>query len=90
MKGIKLIVSGRVQGVGFRYYTLRKAKEHQISGNVRNLPDGAVKIIAFGKQDNLNSFVSSVQKGPSLAFVSDITADDIEVDTIPEKFSIEY
>ena len=54
--------SGRVQGVGFRYTTLQVAKEFEVSGYVRNLPDGRVQVEAEGRPDELKSFVEAVQE----------------------------
>ncbi|HOJ96425.1 MAG TPA: acylphosphatase [Methanospirillum sp.] len=61
-----MIVSGTVQGVGFRYYVQDIAKEMGITGWVRNLPDGTVEIDAEGKPDILDVFIrkiSSAQQG---------------------------
>ena len=43
-----IIVSGRVQGVGYRYFAAARAKLHGIVGYVRNLPDGSVEVVALG------------------------------------------
>jgi len=53
--------SGRVQGVGFRYQTLQVAKEFEVSGIVKNLPDGRVHLIAEGLQSELNDFKNEVE-----------------------------
>ena len=66
MKRVSMIVSGTVQGVGFRYYVHDIAKEMGITGWVRNLPDGTVEIDAEGKPDILDAFIrniSSAQQG---------------------------
>jgi len=46
MKRVRIIVDGRVQGIGFRYYVSKRAQEHDIKGYVRNMPDGRVEIDA--------------------------------------------
>jgi len=53
--------SGRVQGVGFRYTTLQVAKEFEVSGWVKNLPDGRVHLEAEGAPDIVKAFVSAVE-----------------------------
>ena len=52
--------SGRVQGVGFRYSTLQVAKEFEVSGCVRNLPDGRVQLEAEGTPAEVRAFVAAV------------------------------
>ena len=64
IKSVQLNVIGRVQGVGFRYYAVMKAKEFDISGYVKNMPDGSVFIEAEGKEDGLDQFILWCQKGP--------------------------
>jgi acylphosphatase len=90
MKGLKIEVSGRVQGVGFRYFTVQKAKENHISGSVKNVANGNVKIIAYGDDENMNSFLSAIRRGPSLSYVSDFRIEDIEAKKTPNNFRIEY
>lgn len=63
----KVLLSGVVQGVGFRYYVYRKAKKYEISGYVKNLSDGRVEIVASGDRDMLNSFLEEVKRGPMMA-----------------------
>lgn len=58
----KVLFSGRVQGVGFRYQTLQVAKEFDVSGLVMNLPDGRVQLEAEGEADEVRAFVQSVQE----------------------------
>lgn len=53
--------SGRVQGVGFRYSTLQAAKEFDVSGCVRNLPDGRVRLDAVGRDAEVRGFVDRVK-----------------------------
>lgn len=65
-------VYGRVQGVGFRYYTERKAKELGIHGYVKNRPDGSVKIEAEGKEQALEAFLHWCHLGPSWAKVQEV------------------
>lgn len=54
--------SGRVQGVGFRYQTLQVAKGFEVSGFVRNLPDGRVHLEAEGEADEVAAFVAAVEE----------------------------
>ena len=68
-------MKGVVQGVGFRYFTVRKARELGVSGWVRNTPDGRVEIVAEGEDWQLKEFTGSVKTGPSLSSVTGIEVD---------------
>lgn len=64
-KAFKARVLGVVQGVGFRYYTLRKAQSLSgVCGYVKNLPDGSVEILAEGAEDTLKQLLQQVHRGP--------------------------
>ena len=54
--------TGRVQGVGFRYQTLQVAKGFEVSGFVKNLPDGRVQLEAEGKMAEVNDFVAAIHE----------------------------
>ena len=64
-------IYGRVQGVGFRFFTTRKAQLYQIKGWVKNMPDGSVKCIAEGEESNIQEFIKELKKGPRSARVRD-------------------
>jgi len=72
MKSFRLIVSGRVQGVAFRYYTRRQAKQLGLRGYVRNLPDGKVEIVAEGEAEAVDAMSAWARKGPPMARVSGV------------------
>jgi acylphosphatase len=83
MKRIHLIISGRVQGVGFRYHIRDKAWQHNLIGWVRNNDDGSVEIIAEGNEKDIEMFAAYCRKGPALAQVTDLKI-------IPEKLTGEF
>lgn len=66
---IHAFVSGFVQGVNFRYYTQKKAKELGITGWVRNLKDGRVEVVAEGDKYAIEEFIRFFKTGPPLAKV---------------------
>lgn len=66
-------VFGRVQGVGFRYYTEKKANELHLKGFVENKADGSVYIEAEGQEENLEMFIAWCMKGPQWARVHNTT-----------------
>ena len=72
MKTIRWIISGRVQGVGYRYFARKIAIRLGIFGTARNLADGTVEILARGTDDTLTEFYSELLNGPSFAGVSNI------------------
>lgn len=78
MECFEYIIKGRVQGVGYRYFTHKKALEYDIKGYVKNLYNGDVKVIAIGSNDNLNLFLNELKRGPSLSIVNDIIISKIE------------
>jgi acylphosphatase len=88
-KSIELIISGRVQGVGYRYFTVMKAVEFNISGYVMNISKGRVKVVAKGYPADLDKFIDLLRKGPSLARVLEIQINPIS-DISYEIFHIEY
>lgn len=57
-----IFFTGRVQGVGFRYQTLQVAKEFEVAGMVRNLPDGRVQLEAEGAKAEVEAFVTAVEE----------------------------
>ena len=78
MQGVRARVTGRVQGVGFRYYVQRLADELGLAGEVRNLPDGSVEAEAAGERPALERFVAGLGDGPRHARV-----DEVEVEWRP-------
>jgi acylphosphatase len=69
---VHIIVTGEVQGVGFRMFTVRRAAELNITGWVRNLEDGSVEILAEGTRSNLDTLLSLVHEGPRMAQVDNV------------------
>ncbi len=65
MKSISILITGKVQGVGFRYFVLNKAIELQIAGFVRNNRDGSVYLEAEGAEDSINLFIFWCSRGPA-------------------------
>ena len=67
-----ILVSGVVQGVGFRYFTSRLADQHGLTGWVRNTPAGKVEIVVEGDKGLITSFIKEVQVGPTSGHVTTI------------------
>jgi acylphosphatase len=72
----RLIIGGRVQGVGFRYFTREAAARESVTGWVRNLPDGRVEAHVEGESDAVTRVERAIRQGPRGARV-----DEVEVAT---------
>jgi acylphosphatase len=83
----KIHVTGYVQGVGFRWRTVREAGSRGINGFVRNMPDGSVYIEAEGTRSQLKSFVEWCKKGPG--YVESVTT-DVYPPVNYKEFRVEY
>lgn len=68
------IVHGRVQGVSFRYYTQKRARELGLTGYVRNQWDGTVEVVAEGSRPAIDNLLSFLHVGPREAFVTQVDA----------------
>ena len=88
MRRIKLLISGRVQGVYFRYFTQKKAKQLGVNGFARNLPDGRVEIVAEADHEQINQLIEWSHKGPITARVDQVEFIDIEIDEVFTTFEI--
>lgn len=73
MKRVEVNIRGRVQGVSFRYYTQREAKQLGLTGWVRNENDGSVSVVAEGSEDDLNHLLDFLREGPRMAVVKDVS-----------------
>lgn len=68
-------VSGRVQGVGFRFFVRREASSRGLRGFVRNLPDGRVEVVAEGPREELEALRAALERGPSAAEVESVAVE---------------
>jgi acylphosphatase len=69
------VVHGDVQGVGFRYFLTRSARQLGLRGWVRNRDDGAVEFVAEGSRADLEQLLRAARRGPSMARVTQVDAD---------------
>lgn len=79
MKTIKAVVSGKVQGVGYRMSTRNRAKQLNLRGYVQNLNNGNVEIVARGEDASVNSLIEWAKSGPPSAVV-----DNLEIEVVSE------
>jgi acylphosphatase len=85
---LEMRIRGRVQGVGFRWYTVREARGLGLVGYVRNLADGSVRIVAEGEREALEAFLNWAGQGPSHAYVTETEATWSEAQGIFDDFLI--
>ncbi len=86
----EIIVQGVVQGVGYRFFTVQKAREYGITGYVQNLPDGSVLVVAEGEKGILQDFVKELKIGPSSARVTKVDVKFSEADKGYKNFSVKF
>lgn len=83
------LVRGRVQGVGFRWFVLKRARQLGLSGWVRNLPDGAVEVAARGESPGLEDLEGILRIGPPHARVDEVEIREISDEPeLPNAFEI--
>ena len=88
--GRQMVVSGRVQGVGFRYFCVRHAQRLGVRGYVKNLPDGSVLVRAYGTPSQIDEFTRLVKKGPAFAQITGAEADIVPDDPEVQMFEVRF
>ena len=73
----RFIVSGRVQGVGFRYFALDAARREGLNGYVLNHDDGRVEAVAEGEAEAVERFERAIRRGPSRSRVEQVMVDEM-------------
>jgi acylphosphatase len=81
-------VTGRVQGVGFRYFVWREAEALDIDGWVRNMTDGSVEVLASGSRERLEELARRLEEGPRFSRVTSVSVVDEAGEHVPEGFEI--
>ena len=85
-----IVVSGMVQGVGFRYFTHRCATRLGLGGYVRNLPSGEVELQVEGDRSLVEEYIQQVKVGPSFARVADVRVEWLPADRGYQTFEVRY
>lgn len=86
----ELIVKGRVQGVGYRYFAARKANEMGITGWVKNSVDGSVMVVAQGIEEEIETFIDYLYIGPTRSRVDQISKVKFNTLSNFDTFSVKY
>jgi acylphosphatase len=79
VKARRFLISGRVQGVGYRYFAERSAHETGVTGWARNLDDGRVEVHANGTAERLEDFEARLRQGPRFSDVRSVESSDVAV-----------
>ena len=87
MHSVKGYVSGRVQGVGFRYFVRRQAEALAVNGYAKNLPDGRVEFLLQGDKSAVLLVLENIRGGPSYSQVTGVTVEEFVSDEISDRFS---
>ncbi|HSS20621.1 MAG TPA: acylphosphatase [Pyrinomonadaceae bacterium] len=74
----KFLITGEVQGVGYRFFAQRAAARHQVLGHVRNCPDGSVEVIAEGPAKEVEEFKHDLAAGPQWSRVQQVEEINLE------------
>lgn len=90
MQAISSVITGRVQGVGFRYTTQAMAEQLGLVGWVRNQPDGTVATWAQGSDEALARFTTYLEQGPGAARVISVDTRPVEADPTLQGFRVRF
>lgn len=85
-----IIVYGRVQGVGFRYFVQSTALKKSLTGTVRNMDNGMVEIEAQGLEENITKFITIIKTGNTFIRVDDISLKKIDLVSTEKTFKVSY
>lgn len=88
MEAVRLVVRGRVQGVGYRAFLAGEAQRLGLRGWTRNRADGTVEALVGGSAEALSQLVAACRRGPRLAVVTDVEVTSESSDEIPNGFSV--
>ncbi|WP_338471771.1 acylphosphatase [Niallia sp. XMNu-256] len=87
---LHIIVSGKVQGVGYRYFSQMKAVQYGVTGWAKNLPDGSVEILAIGTNDQLEPFIEDLRIGNPFSKIEEMNITEGEKSEDFHSFTIKY
>lgn len=88
MRAVRVLVSGRVQGVGFRYFVAGEAKRLALAGFVRNLRDGRVEAVISGESAKVEALLAACRQGPPGSRVDGVIVEPADRESLPDVFEI--
>ena len=90
MKQAHIFIDGRVQGVGFRYFTKTNARDLGVKGWVKNLPDGRVEAVFEGDEERVQELIDRCKRGPRSARVDDLNVEWVSSTGKFNSFDVAY
>jgi acylphosphatase len=90
MVSASIRVTGRVQGVGYRYYAMRQANEFGLNGYVKNRGDGSVEVQVEGEKEIIERYISFLEQGPSYSSVEQVDITYVPYLAKYDRFSVDY
>jgi acylphosphatase len=87
---VRAIVQGYVQGVGFRYFTLRRANLLGLKGYVRNQRDGTVEVVAEGARELVDQLLEDLHRGPGGSYVERVVVQELAATGTFEGFQVRF
>ncbi|MCK5566845.1 MAG: acylphosphatase [Actinomycetia bacterium] len=90
IKTYKVLLSGRVQGVGFRYFTESVADKYSVKGYVKNSLAGKVEILCQGEKEEVRTFIDEIGKGPAFSVITGIAKQEVTDNKVYNTFKIKY
>ena len=84
----RLTISGRVQGVGYRDWTITIAHRLSLTGWVRNRVDGAVEVLIVGDDNAVGEMIDACRRGPPMARVDNVDIEPVDLDVLPQGFTL--
>ena len=88
MKKIHIVITGKVQGVGFRYWLYQIANEKNVYGWVKNKNTNEVEALLLGKDKNVDELIKLIRKGPSSARVENLNIQNYQKEYLRKSFDI--
>ncbi len=90
IKTYKVLLSGRVQGVGFRYFAESLASKYGINGYVENIYNRKVEVVGQGEDEELRQFFEEVKKGPAFSVITETKVEELDGSKKYNTFEIKY
>ena len=83
----RLIITGRVQGVGYRHWAMTTGLRLGLTGWVRNRTDGSVEALIVGEDAAIGAMIDACRRGPAMAHVDAVDIEPVDLDVLPEGFT---
>ena len=84
---VRLAITGRVQGVGYRDWAVAAGQRLGLSGWVRNRTDGSVEALVVGDDEAVSRMIEACRRGPTLARVDAVDVEPVDLDVLPSGFT---